>query len=70
MGDLLSDPLSGVARSDVILQTKVWPTELGFEATSHAIAASLEALKTPYIDSYLIHWPRYIDLICNLAFIG
>lgn len=44
-------------RHEVFLVTKVWPTHLGFQATSDEIARSMYALKTSYIDMYMIHWP-------------
>lgn len=50
---------SGVDRREVFLQTKVWPTQLGFEPTSRAIATSLRELGVAYIDHYMLHWPRY-----------
>lgn len=45
------------SRNELFLLSKVWPTELGFNPTSQAIAQSLVDLKTNYIDSYLLHWP-------------
>jgi aldehyde reductase len=44
-------------REDVFIVTKVWPTQLGFQPTSEAVQASAEALKSTYIDMYLLHWP-------------
>ena len=44
-------------RDDVFIETKVWPTELGFEPTKNAIFTSLEHLDSNYIDLYLLHWP-------------
>ena len=48
---------SGVERGEIILQTKAWKTELGYKAVQEAFAASLQRLRTDYIDIYLIHWP-------------
>jgi len=45
-------------REDIFLESKVWPTHLGFYPTSDEIEASLEALKTNYVDLYLLHWPE------------
>ena len=56
IGDALK--MSGLARRDVFLATKVWKTELGFEKTEKAIQASLEKLQSDYIDLFLIHWPK------------
>lgn len=47
-----------VARDELFLQSKVWPTELGFEPTSAAIMTSLRVLQTNYIDQYMLHWPE------------
>ena len=47
-----------VARGDVFVISKVWPTELGFIPTSDALYMSLRDLGTTYIDMYLLHWPR------------
>eukprot|EP01038_Epipyxis_sp_PR26KG_P012010 gene12010-16078_t len=46
-----------LSRKDLFLETKVWPTELGFLPTLHAISTSLSLLQTNYIDLYLLHWP-------------
>ena len=47
-----------VSRGDLFLQSKVWPTELGFEPTSAAITTSLRLLESNYIDHYMLHWPE------------
>lgn len=46
---------SSVARSQVILTTKLWPTDASYVGAKHAIQRSLEQLNTDYIDVYLIH---------------
>lgn len=48
---------SGLSREEVFITTKVWNTERGYKTTIKAFNASLRALKTDYIDLYLIHWP-------------
>jgi 2,5-diketo-D-gluconate reductase A len=48
---------SGVARDDVVLTTKVWVSDYGFEKTKASIARSLERLGTDYIDLMLLHQP-------------
>ncbi|MBV9783498.1 MAG: aldo/keto reductase [Acidisphaera sp.] len=47
----------GVKRADIHLTTKVWFENLAPEAMRRAMAASLAALRTDYVDLYLIHWP-------------
>jgi diketogulonate reductase-like aldo/keto reductase len=44
-------------RSEVFLVSKVWPTHLGFHATTKEIYESMRALQTPYVDMYMINWP-------------
>ena len=48
---------SGVGREEIFLTTKVWNTDQGYDATMSAFDASLERLRTDYVDLYLIHWP-------------
>ena len=48
---------SGVARADIHLTTKVWYANLAGDGIDRAIDASLEKLRTDYVDLYLIHWP-------------
>jgi len=57
MGESIEDE-SMPLRAEMFLESKVWPTELGFYPTSDAILASLEDLKSNYIDLYLLHWPE------------
>lgn len=49
---------SGLPRDQVFLATKLWKTEMGFQAAQRAIDGSLRRLNTDYLDVYLIHWPR------------
>lgn len=48
---------SGVARSELHITTKVWWDHLQPNAMRAAMARSLDALRTEYVDLYLIHWP-------------
>ena len=48
---------SGIARADLFVTTKVWPTNLAAADLKNSAAASLERLKTDYVDLLLIHWP-------------
>ena len=49
---------SGVARADVFLTTKVWHDKLAGDAVKRSLEESLGALKTDYVDLFLIHWPN------------
>ncbi len=49
---------SGIPRQNLFLASKVWRTEMGYESTKEAFAASLKRLGTDYLDLYLIHWPK------------
>jgi diketogulonate reductase-like aldo/keto reductase len=48
---------SPVSRSDLFVTTKVWNSDLGYDATLRAFDRSLEALGLDYLDMYMIHWP-------------
>ena len=48
---------SGINRSDIIVTTKIWHTNAGYDATMRAIESSLKKLNTNYIDIMLIHQP-------------
>jgi 2,5-diketo-D-gluconate reductase A len=46
---------SGLAREEVFLTTKVRPSDLGQEEA--VLRRSLRALRTAYVDLWLVHWP-------------
>ena len=48
---------SGVPREDVVVATKFWMDDLGFDNTLRAFERSLGLLDLEYLDLYLIHWP-------------
>ena len=48
---------TAVPREDIFLTTKGWWDKPDGPALRAACEASLERLKTPYLDLYLIHWP-------------
>ena len=57
---------SGVAREELFITTKLWNDDQGFDSTLAAFNESIEALDTPHVDLYLIHWPmptedRFLD---------
>jgi 2,5-diketo-D-gluconate reductase B len=47
----------GVPRGEIHLTTKVWWANLAGDGIERAIEASLDKLRTDYVDLYLIHWP-------------
>ncbi len=49
---------SGVDRTEIFLTSKLWNTELTYEATVRAFEKTLQDLGTDYLDLYLIHWPN------------
>jgi len=49
---------SGVPREEIVVTTKLWHTDHGFEAAQAAARRSQEKLGLGAIDLYLIHWPR------------
>ncbi len=52
---------SGIPREDVVVTTKLWHSDHGFEAAQAAARKSLDRLGLDRIDLYLIHWPRAKD---------
>ncbi len=49
---------SGIARKDVIIETKLWIDEMGRDNVRTALEKSLDRLQMDHIDIYMIHWPR------------
>ncbi|MFD1770823.1 aldo/keto reductase [Sphingobacterium suaedae] len=48
---------SGIPREEVLITTKLWRENLGYQQTKQAFAESLHRLDVDYVDLYLIHWP-------------
>ena len=48
---------SGVPREEVIVSTKFWMDDLGYDQTLRAFDKSLGLLGLSHLDIYLIHWP-------------
>jgi hypothetical protein len=58
LGNLMKELSYRYHRNHFFLETKVWPTHLGFLPTINSIVSSLNEFQTSYIDLYLIHWPE------------
>ncbi|HCC00823.1 MAG TPA: aldo/keto reductase [Ruminococcaceae bacterium] len=48
---------SGIPRDEIVLTTKIWNTDQGYDQTLHAFDESRKRLGLQYIDLYLVHWP-------------
>jgi 2,5-diketo-D-gluconate reductase B len=48
---------SGVARADLFLTTKIWTDNYAKDKLVPSLRASLDKLRTDYVDLTLIHWP-------------
>ena len=48
---------SGIKRTDIIITTKIWHTDAGYDNTMRAVESSLKKLNTNYIDIMLVHQP-------------
>lgn len=48
---------SGIARSDIFIETKVWISDFGYDATLHAFDKSAGKLGVDQLDLFLLHQP-------------
>lgn len=48
---------SAVKREDIIITTKIWPTDFEHAPFLKAVDQSLKTLQQDYIDLLLLHWP-------------
>lgn len=48
---------SGIERKDIFLTTKVWVEHYGYEAAKQSVLASMQKLRTDYLDLCLLHQP-------------
>jgi 2,5-diketo-D-gluconate reductase B len=55
VGQAVAD--SGVARGDLYLTTKIWTDHYAKDKLAASLRASLDKLRTDYVDLTLIHWP-------------
>ncbi len=49
---------AGVARKDLFVTTKAWMDDMSAAGLRKSLDASLKALRTDYVDLWLIHWPN------------
>ncbi|MEV6410918.1 aldo/keto reductase [Kribbella sp. NPDC051718] len=49
--------VSGIAREELFITTKLWNADQGYEQTLAAFERSRSLLGLDYLDLYLIHWP-------------
>ena len=48
---------TGISRGDLCVTTKIHPKNFSRAAFVPSVEASLEALRTDYVDVLLLHWP-------------
>lgn len=48
---------SGIERSNIFVQTKLWMSDYGYDQTLHAFDRSMRKLGLDYLDLYMMHWP-------------
>ena len=58
---------SGIPRSELFLQTKVWVSDYGFDPALHAFDVSTRKLSVDYLDLYLLHQPLPQDFDATVA---
>jgi 2,5-diketo-D-gluconate reductase B len=49
---------AGIARGDLFITTKAWMDDMSPAGLRKSLDASLKALRTEYVDLWLIHWPN------------
>lgn len=55
---IIGEAIQGYDRENLILVSKFLPAAIRPSAVVRALEKSLQRLKTPYLDVYLIHWPN------------
>lgn len=55
--ELVGEAIKGYPREELFIATKVWPTNLRYEAVLRSCEGSLRRLGLKYVDLYMIHWP-------------
>ena len=60
--ELIGEAIKGIPRGEVLLVSKVLPSNAGRKSIFSSCENSLKRLKTDYLDLYLLHWPGAIPL--------
>ena len=58
---------SGIDRADIFIETKIWISDYGFDATLHAFDKSAAKLGVDYIDLVILHQPLPSDFDLTIA---
>jgi diketogulonate reductase-like aldo/keto reductase len=58
---------TGIDRSELFVQTKLWISDYGYERALRAFDLSLRKLGLDYVDLYLLHWPVPLDFEATVA---
>lgn len=58
---------SGVPRDEVFIESKVWISDYGFDATLHAFEKSAGKLGVDYIDLFILHQPLPSEFDLTIA---
>lgn len=56
--ELVGKAIKGFDRGELLVTSKVWKKNLGYDDVISAAEGSLRRMDTDYIDLYLIHWPN------------
>lgn len=67
---LLGEAIAGIPRETLFLASKVLPSNAGYNGTIEACERSLRALKTDYLDLYMLHWPSHVPLSETMRALG
>ena len=59
---VLGEALAGLSREKLFLATKVLPSNASYAGTMRACERSLRAMRTDYVDLYMLHWPSSVPL--------
>lgn len=62
--EIVGQAIKEFKRDEIIIITKVWPTNASYEGVLRSAKKSMERLGT-YIDIYLLHWPSESIPICE-----